>query len=115
MIDWKRVAELRDEVGAEDFDDIISLFLEEVEETLEGLHQIQDVQTLREQLHFIKGSALNMGFETVAQLCDRGEHQKVGGHAAIDTHCIRDSYQTSKSQVFAQLPTAFTGSNASMG
>ena len=29
MIDWARVSELRDEVGAEDFDEVVELFLEE--------------------------------------------------------------------------------------
>ncbi|WP_442970022.1 hypothetical protein [Roseovarius sp. ZX-A-9] len=31
MIDWSRVAELRSEIGAEDFDEVVELFLEEVE------------------------------------------------------------------------------------
>ena len=30
MIDWQRVNELRDEVGAEDFEEVVDLFLEEV-------------------------------------------------------------------------------------
>ena len=35
MIDWSRVNELRDEVGAEDFEEVVELFLEEVEEVIE--------------------------------------------------------------------------------
>ena len=31
MLNWKRVSELRDDVGADDFDKIIVLFLEEVD------------------------------------------------------------------------------------
>ena len=31
MIDWKSLAELRDEVGVDDFNEIIALFLEEVD------------------------------------------------------------------------------------
>ena len=32
MIDWGRVAELRDEVGAENFSEVVCLFLEEADE-----------------------------------------------------------------------------------
>ena len=35
MIDWARVAEFYDEVGAEDFDEVVELFLEEVVEAME--------------------------------------------------------------------------------
>ena len=34
MIDWERVAELKDEVGDDDFAEIADLFLAEVEEQL---------------------------------------------------------------------------------
>ena len=37
MIDWTRVSELRDEVGAEDFDEVVELFLEEVDEAIKIL------------------------------------------------------------------------------
>ena len=32
MIDWSQVAQLRDDVGVEDFDDVLDIFFEEVEE-----------------------------------------------------------------------------------
>ena len=35
MIDWPRVTELREEVGAEDFEEVVEIFLEEVEERIE--------------------------------------------------------------------------------
>ena len=34
MIDWARVSELRDEVGPEDFEEVLHLFLEEVEDVV---------------------------------------------------------------------------------
>ena len=40
MIDWTKVAELRDEVGAQGFDEVIDLFLDEVEEALVLLGQV---------------------------------------------------------------------------
>ena len=36
MIDWTRVSELRDEIGAEDFGDVVEIFLEEVEAEVEA-------------------------------------------------------------------------------
>ena len=66
MIDWVRVRELRDEVGAADFDDIVALFLEEVESTLDALAEGPPAP---EDLHFLKGSALNLGFHEMASLC----------------------------------------------
>ena len=34
MIDWIRIDELRDEVGQDDFGDIVGVFFEEVQEAL---------------------------------------------------------------------------------
>ena len=58
MIDWDRLKELRDEVGAEDFDEVVELFLDEVEGVMDRLRDSPDVDTLEEDLHFLKGSAL---------------------------------------------------------
>ena len=35
MIDWSRVEELRDKIGAEDFDEVVELFLSEVEDRID--------------------------------------------------------------------------------
>ena len=37
MIDWDRVSELREEIGAEDYEEVAELFLMEVEDTLAQL------------------------------------------------------------------------------
>ena len=54
MIDWARVSELRDEVGAEDFDVVVELFLEEVDEALAALSDLTDLSELEPQCHFFK-------------------------------------------------------------
>lgn len=85
MIDWSRVSELRDEIGAEDFDDVVELFLEEVEAEIEALRGGCDPATLESRLHFLKGSALNLGFREFSVLCQRGETAAAqGAHAEID-------------------------------
>ena len=37
MIDWDRVSELRDEVGAEDFLEVVEMFLDEVNEEIDTI------------------------------------------------------------------------------
>ena len=69
MIDWARVSELRDEVGAEDFDEVVELLLEEVDEAIAALRDLMDLSKLEPQCHFLKGSPLNIGFREFANLC----------------------------------------------
>jgi HPt (histidine-containing phosphotransfer) domain-containing protein len=77
MIDWLRMTELRDEIGQEGFDEVVDVFLEEAEDVVTRL----DHGPTLEDLHFLKGSALNLGFIAVAQLCHAGERLLIaGGH-----------------------------------
>ena len=55
MISWERVNELRNEIGAEDFQEVVELFLEEVEEVIERLRQTPDPTSYEADLHFLKG------------------------------------------------------------
>ena len=70
MIDWARVSELRDEVGAEDFDEVVELSLEEVDEAIAALRDLTDLSELEPQCHFLKGSALISG-SAISQICVR--------------------------------------------
>ncbi len=100
MIDWTRVQALHDEVGAEDFDEIVEIFMEEVEEIVAGLAKISDRSTLGDDLHSLKGSALNLGFSEFCKLCEAGEAAAEDGKAdTIDVEAVIDSYAMSK-QVF---------------
>jgi HPt (histidine-containing phosphotransfer) domain-containing protein len=74
MIDWNRVAELRAEVGDDAFDEIVDLFLDEVQEVARRLEGAPVTpERLAADLHFLKGSALNLGFSELAALCAAGE------------------------------------------
>jgi len=73
MIDWNRAAELREEVGAEDFSEVVDLFLEECDDAIQQLALAQSARDIESQLHFLKGSALNIGFSDFASLCQTGE------------------------------------------
>ncbi len=69
MINWQRVAELKDEVGEDDFAEVAELFLEEVEDGLASLDPEAGPDDVGASLHNLKGSALNLGFAEFAALC----------------------------------------------
>ena len=68
MIDWQRVDELRGEVGEKDFAEVLEMFFDEVAEVLGGLGN-GGVEATRRDLHFLKGSAMNIGLSEVSSLC----------------------------------------------
>lgn len=96
MIDWDRVAELRDEIGAEDFAEVVEIFLDEVEEELAKLSDGMSTETLQATLHFLKGSALNLGFSDLSETCQRGEIA-VRDNTTVALEPLRDCYAASKS------------------
>ncbi|MCL3881622.1 Hpt domain-containing protein [Marivita sp. GX14005] len=100
MIDWTRVAELRSEIGADDFDEVAELFLMEVEDTLSRLDTaLHDPPHLRELLHFLKGSALNLGFHEVSEMCS-GEAPDIAALKSL-YHASRASFEAEYGKRFA--------------
>lgn len=73
MINWAHVAELYAEFGEDAFVEVLQVFMSEVTEGLATLAAAQSPAEHRESFHFLKGAALNLGFEEVAALCDEGE------------------------------------------
>jgi len=97
MIDWERVNTLRAEIGEEDFDEVVPLFIEEVTEIIDGLRSGPDLSRLEDDLHALKGSALNLGFTEFSMLCHKGEAMSARGKAAdVDVTAILDSFDTSR-------------------
>ncbi|KAE9630880.1 Hpt domain-containing protein [Parasedimentitalea maritima] len=108
MIDWPRVKELREEVGAEDFGEVVDLFLEEVEEVIGKLSKLSDRTQLEQDLHFLKGSALSLGFQGFSSLCQDGERKSAQGSAdTVDVPAIIATYQSSKATFINELPNRF--------
>ncbi|MEP5731241.1 MAG: Hpt domain-containing protein [Sulfitobacter sp.] len=98
MIDWNRVRELQDEVGAEDFDEILELFFSEVEIVIEPLTNVTDATAMAADLHFLRSGALNLGFSELAKLCAAGEITANSGTLdGIDPHAIQQTYEAAKS------------------
>ncbi len=102
MIDWARVVELRLEIGEDDFAEVVDLFLEETDEIIARLSANPDRETLGGDLHFLKGSALNLGFADLAALCQKGERQAGCGEAGqIDVAAVVTTYHATK-RVFTE-------------
>ncbi|WP_299846621.1 Hpt domain-containing protein [uncultured Roseovarius sp.] len=104
MIDWNRVTELRDEIGAEDFGEVVEIFLEEVEDEITNLCGQVDKSNLESTMHFLKGSALNLGFSEFSTLCQKGETAAgAGAGDGIDLTEITNCYAASKSEFLNAL------------
>jgi histidine phosphotransfer protein HptB len=95
MIDWDRVAQLREEIGTSDFDEVVEMFLDETDEVIDRLRAGAPYPTLEAELHFLKGSALNLGLRQLAGLCDAGEKLAAGG-GQVDLATVIHSYAASR-------------------
>ncbi len=96
MIDWDRVRQLYDEIGADEFGPLIELFLDEIEATSMRL-DMSSADALMRGMHAMLGNALNMGFDDLARLCGEGERLATAGRPqAVDLDAVRQCYARSK-------------------
>ncbi|SDX38992.1 Hpt domain-containing protein [Ruegeria halocynthiae] len=104
MIQWTRVRQLRDEVGADEFDEVVDIFLEEVQEVITRLRNDTALTEIEQNLHFLKGSALSLGFDSFSKLCQDGERRAASGESgAVDLDSIFSAYDESKALFQAGL------------
>lgn len=110
MIDWLKVSELRAEIGEEDFVEIVDVFIQEVDEEMQDLRKgLVSEKALRSRLHFLKGSALNLGFCTFSTLCTDGENAAAqGAYDRIDLGKIIETYDRSKTMFLSELEARLT-------
>ena len=96
MIDWMRIHNLRTEIGADDFLEVVDMFLEEADEVIGRLTGSPDMAQVESELHFLKGAALNLGLTELAALCQTGERLAAGGRAAaVDLAQVEQVYLAS--------------------
>lgn len=104
MIHWARVRQLRDEVGPEEFDEVVEIFLEEVQDVITRLRRDTNRAELEQNLHFLKGSALSLGFDQFSKLCQDGERQAAAGQGAeVDLPALLAVFDSSKTVFEAEL------------
>ncbi len=102
MIDWMRVDELRHEIGDDGFAEVVDLFLDEVEEVVERLPASAAEGRLEGDLHFLKGSAWNLGFRDFGALCQDGERKAAAGYGGdVDCGLITARYFSAR-EVFLE-------------
>jgi len=104
MIDWTRVKDLQDEIGPDDFAEVVELFLEETDEVVGRLRSSPPLTEIESLLHFLKGSAVNLGLATLAQLCADGERRAVRGQPQeVDLAAVATAYARSKDEFLTGL------------
>ena len=72
---------LRDEIGDDDFPEVVEIFIEEVSEMIEQSASAPQIETLGEDFTLSKGVHLNLGFTGFSQLCQVGETAAANGQA----------------------------------
>jgi histidine phosphotransfer protein HptB len=102
MIDWDRVRELRQEIGVEDFDEVVGLFLEEADDVIGRLSAEGGAKALSADLHFLKGAALNLGFAALSGLCQDGERRASAGDTSVDLEAVRQAYADCRAEFEAE-------------
>lgn len=94
MINWTRVTELYNDFGSDGIEEVLIVFLAEVEEGMQRLATAATPDALQSEFHFLKGAALNMGFDEIAALCGQGEQLAGAGQRST----------AEKARVLALLP-----------
>ena len=102
MINWDRISELQAEVGEDGIAEVVEIFLEEMDEGLEALILATDTTERLEKLHFLKGSAQNIGLDTMSTLCARDEAAlKADAEIVPDADAIRLALSAAKEELSA--------------
>lgn len=83
LVDEMRLRALREEVGEDGYEEVLALFLAESDEVVERLARHTGGAAPEAELHFLKGIALNLGFDDLAALCRRGERGEGFDPAAL--------------------------------
>jgi HPt (histidine-containing phosphotransfer) domain-containing protein len=79
VIDWDRVRDLYDEIGADAFAEVLDLFVLEVDDAIARLRAATLPDARSNEFHFLKGAALNLGLGQIAALCAQGEKAAAAG------------------------------------
>ncbi len=102
MIDWDRISELQEEVGEEGVAEVIDIFLEEMDEGIAALSNLTAASDIAEKLHFLKGSAQNIGLSHASALCQTFEERiKADPSAFPDVASLRSSLDAARGELGA--------------
>lgn len=104
LVDIDRLTELRDEIGPEDLEVVVSAFLEEADEAIALLSRVGETDGLAAQLHFLRGAALNLGLAALAECCRLGEASAQAGRPGdMDLAALLALYDRSREHFLAAM------------
>lgn len=92
MLDWTHIIRLRQEVGEDSFAEIVDLFFAEVNEVFE---RIRNNGAKHTDMHFLKGSAANLGFAEFSKACQIAEHALLTEDGEADIQSVFSSFEAS--------------------
>jgi HPt (histidine-containing phosphotransfer) domain-containing protein len=104
MVDWARVRQLEEEIGEEDFAEVVQMFLEETDAAVARLAAGLTLSEVEAILHFLKGSSINLGLATLARVCAAGEKTAAAGRPEeVDLRQIAEVYARLKFELMEGL------------
>jgi len=108
MIDWKHVHQLAADVGAGEFTEIATLFLDEMDSEIAAMKSCdnRDPAALSARMHFLKGSAYYLGFTGFGNLCAAYEAElRTHKTPNVDLAALIAAYQRSREQFISEAPS----------
>lgn len=113
MIDWTRMNELRDDVGADAMAELMALFVQEMDDAVAALRANAPPQSVAADLHFLRGAAANIGLVDVVAQCEAGEATARAGTPLPDgtIERLRTAYAAARDELVRTVPgvTRLTG------
>lgn len=103
MIDWQHIKELEADLGADAFPDLVVVFLDEISEAVQA---IEPPATPSEaQMHFLKGTALTLGFTDLGNRASDAETTlRNDPNAKLDLDELQSAYQSELAEFKARMP-----------
>jgi HPt (histidine-containing phosphotransfer) domain-containing protein len=101
-VDLDRLMSLRDDIGPEDFADVVLLFFAEIGETLDRMRADTAPRTA-DDFHFLRGSAANLGFVEMVRACERAEASCTHGETPDFAAVVR-SYEDALTLARSHVP-----------
>ena len=78
------------------------MFLEEVDEIVTRLRRAPDPKLFEQDMHFLKGSALNLGFRALGKICASYENSAAAGNVQeVKPREVVAIYESSRNELLA--------------
>ena len=99
-VDWDRLDELKTDIGEEDFADVVMLFVSELQDTLSTL---TPDRAAANDFHFLRGSAANLGLNSLVAACDAAEAACAAGQPP-NVEAVQAAFKTALEDMASRLP-----------